>query len=71
MTYRGRKTNFRKPTRTKAMQKVALMQCILNRDTFSERDIEGLSRGYGESVEDVRAMVAAELARRESRRGAA
>lgn len=69
MTY-GR-ANFRKPTRTKAMQNVALMQCILNRDSFTERDIEGLARGYGRSVEDVRAMVADELARREARRGAA
>lgn len=60
--------SFRKPTRTKAMQAIALMQCILNRDSFSERDIESLSRGYGRSIEDVRAMVADELARREARR---
>ncbi len=58
---------FRKPTRTKIGQKIALMQCILHRESFTERDIEGLSRGYGHSIEDVRAMVADELARREAR----
>ena len=68
MSGRGYKSaSFRKPNRTKAMQAVALMQCILNRDTFTERDIEGLARGYGRSVEDVRAMVSDELARREAR----
>lgn len=67
MTYRGR-TNFRKPERTKIGQKIALMQCIMHRESFSERDIEGLSRGYGQSVDVVRSMVAEELARREARR---
>lgn len=67
MTYRGR-TNFRKPTRTKIGQKIALMQCIMHRESFSERDIEGLARGYGQSVDVVRSMVAEELARREARR---
>lgn len=55
---------FRKPTRTKIGQKIALMQCILARDSFTERDIEGLSRSYGYSVDDIRAMIADKNARR-------
>lgn len=66
MTYRGR-TNFRKPTRTKIGQKIALMQCILHRDSFTDADIESLARGYGHSEDDVRAMVAEEMTRRGAR----
>lgn len=58
---------FRKPTRTKIGQKIALMQCILHRETFTDRDIESLARGYGQSEDDVRAMVAEEMARRGAR----
>ena len=69
---RGRKPKyFPKPGPTKIGKRIALMDCIMHRDRFTEADIDSLARGFGHSVEDVRAMVADELARREARRGAA
>lgn len=65
MTYS--RNNFRKPARTKIGQRIALMQCILNRDSFTDSDVESLARGFGHSIDDVRAMVADEIARREAR----
>lgn len=66
MTF-NRKKQFRKPERTKIGQKIALMQCIMHRESFSERDIEGLARGYGHSEAEVRAMIAEEMQRRAAR----
>lgn len=64
-------TSFRKPTRTKIQQKINLMNCILHRESFSDAVIESLSKSYDHPVDEVRAMVDAELAKREVRRGAA
>lgn len=69
---RGRKPKyFPKPAPTKIGKRIALMDCILHRDGFTDADIESLARGFGETPESVRAMVEEELARREARRGAA
>lgn len=65
--HRQRQNGFRKPTRTKVGQKIALMQCILARDSFTDSDIESLARCFGHSEADVRVMVDEELQRRESR----
>jgi hypothetical protein len=62
------KGSFRKPGPTKIGKRIALMQCILNRESFTESDIESLARGFGHPIEDVRDMVTAELAKREARR---
>lgn len=69
---RGRKPKyFPRPAPTKIGKRIALMDCILHRDRFTEADIESLARGFGEPPETVRVLVQEELARREARRGAA
>lgn len=61
-------TSFRKEGPTKIGKKIALMQCILNRECLDESAINSLINSFGHSEVEVRAMVAEELARREARR---
>ncbi len=67
MTRRFR-TSFPKQGPTKIGQKIALMQCILNRQTLDEPAVQSLIASFGHGEGEVRAMVAEELARREARR---
>lgn len=71
MTRARKPKYFPKPAPTKIGKRIALMDCILHRDSFTEADIESLARGFGETPDAVRVMVEEELARREARRGAA